>query len=236
MKSASELICSVYQGWLSKQGATLTTMECGAHTSGTDSHLFKKNQTQFDSWFMEPLEQYFNQLKASNTLIPKSNFINAGLSDTTGETEISLIASGWMTLAPESHDIEGKNDVIKKFAINTYSYKDLLTFINKKINILILDIEGHEIKVLNSMKSEVSQDQLPEIMCIECHYDWEDRLKLLENELGYKADFFDFNNCYLTRDTVPDAEKDSQKINEINEANPEFLWKGNLVFKNHLIQ
>ena len=236
MKSASELICSVYQGWLSKQGATLTTMECGAHMSGTDSHLFKKNQTQFDSWFMEPLEQYFNQLKVSNTLIPKSNFINAGLSDTTGETEISLTRSGWITLAPESHDIEGKNHVVQKFTIKTYTYKDLLSFINKKIDILILDIEGHEIKVLKSMKKEVALSLLPDILCIECHYDWKDRLEFLENELGYKADFFYFNNCYLTRDTVLETDKDPNQIKAINEANPEFTWQGNLVFKNHLIQ
>ena len=235
MKTASQLICSVYQGWILKQKSTLTTMECGAYRDGGESYLFKKNQGQFDSWFMEPIGQYFNKLKACNRTIPKPNLINAGLSNATGETEISKISSGFTTLSPESHNIEGKNNVVEKFVIKTYTYKDLLSFINKKIDILILDIEGHEIKVLKSMKKEVTSSLLPDILCIECHYDWKDRLEFLENELGYKADFFYFNNCYLTRDTVLETDKDPNQIKAINEANPEFIWRGNLIFKNHLI-
>lgn len=67
------------------------------------------------------------------------------------------------------------------------------------IDILILDIEGHECVVLNTFR-ELTLEQLPKIICIECGYDWLERKKILI-ELGYILDFYEFNNCYLSHST-----------------------------------
>ena len=102
------------------------------------------------------------------------------------------------------------------------------------MNILILDIEGHEVPVLKSMGEEVERNNLPDIVCIECGYDWQDRLELLES-MGYEADFFEYNNCYLSlKDSDSIISKDKDLISQINQKNPHFYWNNQYIYKNHL--
>jgi hypothetical protein len=86
---------------------------------------------------------------------------------------------------------------------------------------------------LNTFR-ELTIQQLPKIICIECGYDWIERKKILL-ELGYVLDFYEFNNCYLSHSTYK-VSKNSENINNINEKNKRFVWCKNIIYENELIK
>ena len=113
------------------------------------------------------------------------------------------------------------------------TYKHFIQDIIKTtIDILILDVEGHECTILNTFY-DLDLAQLPKIICIECGYDWLDRKKILLS-LGYVLDFYEFNNCYLSHSTY-NCNKNISQMNKFNVANKKFIWNNYLVYDNELI-
>jgi hypothetical protein len=108
------------------------------------------------------------------------------------------------------------------------TYKNYIeNIIKTNIDILVLDIEGHECAVLNTFY-ELQKEQLPKIICIEVGYDWMERKKILL-DLGYVLDFYEFNNCYLSHSNV---EKNVESIQVFNNNNKKFIWHNTLIYEN----
>ena len=239
MAKCSEIICEAYK---LKEGQTVATLEAGTFSQPESLDFYGKG---YEVWMMEPIAGSFNILAMKTRLLPdihKQRLLNAAISYKTGKSIIQHCPKlpGHSSL---SHGEEHKEELASmgvgqnQVEIQCYTYKHLTeNIIGKKVNILILDIEGHEIPVLESIKKEVNQEYFPDIICIECGYDWEDRLKILES-MGYEADFFEYNNCYLSlKNSNLLASKNEDFINQTNQDNPHFVWNDKYIYKNHLIK
>jgi len=113
------------------------------------------------------------------------------------------------------------------------TYKNFIqNVIKTNIDILILDVEGHECTILNTFY-DLDIIELPKIICIEAGYDWIERKKILL-KLGYILDFYEFNNCYLSHSTYK-CNKNISEMNNFNQNNKKFIWRDNLIFENELI-
>jgi FkbM family methyltransferase len=125
------------------------------------------------------------------------------------------------------------NSTFTEVFVPGITYKNFIqNVIKTNIDILILDIEGHECTVLNTF-FELDITQLPKIICIECGYDWLERKKILL-KLGYNLDFYEFNNCYLSHSTY-NCNKNTLNINRFNQNNKKFIWHDHLVYDNELV-
>ena len=113
----------------------------------------------------------------------------------------------------------------------TYPYF-IRNVIKKPIDVLVLDIEGGECTVLQSMK-ELTPLECPKFFVIEAGYDWPERKTLL-TELGYTIDFYQFNNVYLTHSSF-NVNKNENFIRKINNENRQFVWNNEVIFVNDLV-
>lgn len=123
-----------------------------------------------------------------------------------------------------------RNSSFSKCIVPATTYKNYIeNIIKKNIDILILDVEGHECTILKTF-NELRIDQLPSIICIECGYDWNVRKNILL-ELGYNIDFYEFNNCYLSH-LSRNIQKNIINIDQINRNNPRFVWCNRTIYEN----
>tara|TARA_Y100001973_G_C5196548_1_gene334644 strand:- start:471 stop:1349 length:879 start_codon:yes stop_codon:yes gene_type:complete len=160
-------------------------------------------------------------------------------------------------LKEEKHDYESKKTILEvksidedsqlgnqlmkyeddEILIKTYDYNYVISsIIKKKVNIFILDIEGHEVELLKSMRDSVEESKLPEIIAIECGWTWKERKKFLK-EMNYNLDFYCRNNAVLSLNSKK-IEKENESIKRINLKNPKFSFhteKLGLIYENELI-
>ena len=124
---------------------------------------------------------------------PKDLNINKALSNKTGKTEFTLPLNseskryektGCGGIEIENPDFAKPNYIMEKFEIETIVFKEFIEENNIiKIDVMILDVEGHECEVLEGF---VGSDVLPRILCIEvAKLDMKQLDKQL-TELGYK--------------------------------------------------
>ena len=248
----------------------LTTLECGAHEEGAESHYFE--QLNFDTWFMEATEDSFKKLtfnKSNPALYSTPNkgiyklqhncaekCIHGALSTKVGEQTFyqKPYYDGYNTLTrEEKHDHESRvmslplnpnhqetqermNQKDEEVLVKTYDYNYVISsIIKKKVNIFILDIEGHEVELLKSMKDSVEESNLPEIIAIECGWTWKERKKLLK-EMNYNLDFYSHNNGVFSLNSRK-IKKQNDSIEKINLENPKFELPAGLgiIYENELI-
>ena len=125
------------------------------------------------------------------------------------------------------------NSTFTKTFVQGITYKNYLENIARtNIDILVLDIEGHECTVLDTFR-ELTPEQLPKIMCIEVGYDWLERKQRLF-ELGYVLDFYESNNCYVSHSAC-DIKKNRDSMDIINSNNRQFIWHDKIIYTNELV-
>ena len=220
----SDVLKTVYQMDWSK----LTFLECGAFQEGLETCGFTESS---DKWYIEGNPKDFDILKTKHT-----NSLNYLLSDKNTDIDFfvtSLPGNSSINHSKEHlYELKIKNTSIEKISVKAITYQYLISNIIKhKINVLVLDIEGHETTVLKTF-AQLERINLPEIIIIECGYDWLSRLSLL-HQLGYREDFYYYNNCYLTLNDHPII-KNQNKIREYNNQWPQFVWNNTVIYKNNL--
>lgn len=189
-------------------------LECGAY-DGTETTLLRNISNCF---YLEPQKELYNFV-----LKTTQNVFNMALSDKDDEMDFFITSS-----KPES-SLEKPNFVSKKIQVKTIKYKTLLDMLNiNKFHVLVLDIEGHETTVLKDIFN-LNKIHWPDLLCIECGYDWPKRQKILR-EAGYIQDFYHYNNCYLRKDKTFKVKE--EEVEKTNSANPHFIYNNTVIYKN----
>lgn len=208
----------------------LNILECGSHSEGTETKDFRYNN---NCYYIEanPAD-YNNMINQPN--VKKENVFNFALSDKCGE--VSFTVTSHPGNSSVKHSSEHYTELLNygatfnNITVPCYTYQHFIdSIINSPIDILVLDIEGHELPVLKSMLS-LPIEKLPKFINIEAGYDWPDRKRILL-ELGYNIDFYMFNNVYLTHSSL-NISKNIEVLRNINRQYPKFIWAGKLIFEN----
>lgn len=212
----------------------LNFLECGANKEGNETLPFVKNN---NCYYIEANPEDYNILK-QKSYINNNNIFNVALSNYCGETSftISTHPGNSSIKHSENHYNELVNNYKSTFhniTVPCITYQHFIdNVICKPIDFLVLDIEGHETYILETMLS-LPVEKLPKFICIEAGYDWLERKKLLL-ELEYNIDFYNYNNVFLTHNTL-NVEKNIDLIKQINKKYPNFIWHGKLIFENDSI-
>jgi FkbM family methyltransferase len=205
----------------------LTYLECGAGAAQETQELCSNN----NCYYIEALYDEYIELKK------KYNVVNYALTDNNNTVEFCITSHGGNSSVSHSDTHKNEltthyNSTFTKTIVPATTYKNYIeNIIKTNIDILILDIEGHECTVLNTFR-ELKLEQLPKIICIECGYDWKERKNILL-ELGYVLDFYEFNNCYLSHSSA-NIQKNLHNINLFNTKNKKFIWHDIIIYENEL--
>ena len=196
----------------------INILECGAY-DGSETALFRGSSNCF---YLEPQKDlYENMLKTTR------NVANLALSDKNGLTDF------YIARTQGESSIEEPKHARKIVEVETITYKSFLDRLGLgKFHVLVLDIEGHETTVLKDIFS-LDKNHWPEILCIECGYDWSERQKILE-KAGYIQDFYAGNNCYLRKDKSVKIKK--EEVDATNAANSSFKFDNILIYTNDCVE
>jgi hypothetical protein len=207
----------------------LNILECGAGAAQETNNLLTSN----NCYYIEANLPEYEELKRLNY-----NVYHYALSNSNEALLFKVTSHGGNSSLSHSelHKkelIDCYNSTFTEVFVPGITYKNFIqNVIKTNIDILILDVEGHECVILNTF-FDLDISQLPKIICIECGYDWIERKQILL-KLGYHLDFYEFNNCYLSHSTY-NCKKNISQINIFNQNNKKFIWNNHLVYENELI-
>lgn len=133
-----------------------------------NSEIFYKHRN-WTSINIEPDPLYFKSLCRHRPETDRRINLNLALSDSVGEAEIASVGTkGWSTVEPnilESLKNSGQIDGYLTHKIKTTTYSKLINDLKlTSVDLLILDVEGHELSVIKGMEQT---EILPEVIMIE---------------------------------------------------------------------
>ena len=199
----------------------LSILECGAY-DGSETKEFREDH---NCWYLEPDKTLYENIKSET-----DNSLNIALSFCDGEAEFSIAnIAGNSSIEHSSKHLKDIK-ITGSTKVKTISYKSLLNklFI-KKFNILVLDVEGHEEKILKDIFSNLDIQLFPEILCVECGYDWGKRQEIIL-DAGYIQDFYSYNNCFFSMGNLIKLNTEEAKKTNLN--NPRFVFGSSLIYEN----
>ena len=211
----------------------LNILECGASDRALDTEAFRLTN---NCYYIEPIPESVAHLKQNAPNINHNNIFNYALHNYCGETVFTLTSHGGNSSYNHSNEhidelVNQHKSTFTTITVQTITFKHfILNKIMTNIDILVLDVEGCELIILESFK-DLTANQLPKILCIEVGYDWDERKKVLL-ELGYTLDFYGFNNCYASFGQI---NKRVDAIKQFNLENRSFVWYGKTLYTNELL-
>ncbi|MEE4203134.1 MAG: FkbM family methyltransferase [Halieaceae bacterium] len=185
-----------------------TFLECGAFDGVVESCC--KFFEEFRGWRgvnVEPVPYLYERLCKNR---PHANNINVALTD---EARAKLGPSVFhQAIHPVigrnfgngslSHtgahirDLKARGCSFEEIRVPTMTYTQLIHHCQlTKLDLFVLDVEGHELSVLSGMRS---CDVLPEVFCVERGHVREELYAAVES-LGYKFDATSHNNSFFLR-------------------------------------
>ena len=222
MRSISNILQSLYQ--LKWEG--LNILECGANQLGEETCSLEKTN---NCWYIEANPADYEILKTN-----RKNTLNFALSDKVGTIAFNVSSHAGNSSCEYSqqhlNELKGYGASITQIVVESISYEALLNRLDMIFDIVVLDIEGHEKVVLQSWQS-LAVELLPTIVAIECGYDWTERYSILK-DLGYKADCYFYNNCFLSKASVNPVNK---VADEYNKQWKQFVYNGMIIYNNDLL-
>ena len=177
-------------------------------------------------WLLEPNLEVYNQLKSLDYKV-----LNLALSDNNQKQTFYISKSeGFCYLESSSLNDSQKNNEqeLLSYEVECITYKNLQKKLGIIYDILILDIEGQEDRVLKNLLT-IEKKYLPKILCVECGYEWEDRKKICK-KLGYNLDFYYYNNAYFSLCNT--FTKDINTIEAYNKSWPNWDYSGKRIYDN----
>lgn len=180
-----------------------------------------------DVWYLEPVKETYDRFLAHYP-----NILNYALSNYDGETKFTITSHGEGGNSSIEHhsdhieDLKKSGSTFTETKVDCISYPSLLEKLNLIFEILVLDVEEHELTVLQSI-NELPVKKQPKIIVIECGYTWESKLEYLQ-KMGYDIDTYWTNNCILSRNLNTDI----NYYDMYNNIWKEFIFNGRVIYKN----
>ena len=184
------------------------SIECGAFDGQTENctKFFEENYN-WNTINIEPLPHIYKMLEQNR---PNSVNLEIALSNECKETSITVYdihEYGIYNTNASLHHLPYHKQVLenmsrdsfKTFQVKCKTYKDIIEELNiTKIDLFILDVEGHEFEVLDGM---VECSVLPDVFVIEHgHRTPEDIYNKLKSlNLPYKLDYISFVNSFFVK-------------------------------------
>jgi len=179
-------------------------IECGAFDGLTECCC--KFFEEFKGWTginIEPVPQTYEKLCKNR---PNSTNIKGALSNVAKTAKFSQaihpsmgnhFGNGSLTHSEHHKNLlKREGCTFEEFEVETFTYKQLIERNNiTKVDLFVLDVEGHESNVLEGM---VGCNVLPKIFCIEHGHVKQQMYKKVQS-LGYKFDKTSFNNSFFIR-------------------------------------
>lgn len=177
-------------------------IECGAAEFG-DSCKFFEDELGWLCYNIEASKYTFGRLTENR---PNSININAALSNkvnlnTPFKDIISAPGGGHGNgslkhLPKHVEQLSGYGVVFEEYDVQTLTYKELVNLpVNYDIDLLVLDVEGHELEVIEGMKDART---LPKVIVVEYPIVTLGALKESLKEFGYIFNFVSFNNAFFS--------------------------------------
>jgi len=180
-------------------------VECGAFDGLIEcSCKFFEETMGWKGFNLEPAPANFRELKRNR---PHSNNFEIGLSDFDGNIEFRHVISpllgenfGNGSIAHTANhlsDLEGRGCSFQDIFIKVTTWRCFVEAQNLSyVDLLVLDVEGHELSVIEGMRG---CDVLPDIVCIEVgHLDFGEIRKRLGG-LGYTYDVSSYVNAFFVK-------------------------------------
>lgn len=183
-----------------------TFIECGAFDGVMDSNtLFFYNNLKWRGINIEPLPNIYQHLIQNRV---EDININMALSDTDGVKMFTqAISTSFVHYSghfgngslehTETHmqELQNRGCSFESFEIKTISIPTLYEQyqINKQIDLFVLDVEGHEAKVLSQLH-KINKSLFPKIITTEYGHCGEEEIKNILLPLGYTIDHKDAIN------------------------------------------
>ncbi len=187
-----------------------TFVECGAFDGLTEcSCKFFEETMDWHGINLEPVPLIFEKLQQNR---PASRNLNAGLSDKVGPRQFHAVNHPQFglhtTIGAVEHAPDFKQALTEggsTFEEITVQMMDWSTLVAQEqltqIDLMVLDVEGHELSVLAGM---AGSPILPHLMCVEFGHIGLDVLRREMDQLGYEYDVNSYANAFFIRkDKVP---------------------------------
>lgn len=174
-------------------------IECGANNGTSGSELYELELIGWQAINIEAQNSYYAQLLVHR---PKAINLNYALCDQ-DDCNLTLIVTSQPDNSSLQHSEKHRQELIQlrhstfsEQSVKAISWKRLIE--QQKldhVDALGLHIEGCEKFVLQNM---IDCPVIPDVICIEVGYEWGPKKELLK-QLGYRFDFFYYNNAYCSK-------------------------------------
>jgi FkbM family methyltransferase len=198
-----QVIYQRYQKLLSRRPGYY--MESGAFDGVTESNCkFLEESLGWLGINVEPFPHHFQKLQRNR---PKSLNMNCALSSINGTHEFTHVVhprlgddfgNGSLCHTSEHQDnLKQQGCEFRTLKVPTMTYDALVAQSGfPRIDLLSLDVEGHEIEVLKGMQEERF---LPQLICIETGHDRDRKIDDRLREMGYEYDGEYLVNSFYVR-------------------------------------
>ena len=198
-------------------------LECGTGADGVELEPFESIGSCF---YIEANPDHFQKF---TNKYPTKQVYNMALSDIDGEVDFVMTShSGNSSISHHQEHIKeliSYGSTFQTIKCKSITYPSLMSMIGSRIDVFVLDVEGHELSILKSLL-DVESDILPDILVVECGYDWKDRLHVLK-QLGYGLDFHFYNNGYLSKQQIV---KRQDVISRIRNMWKTWTWNNTVIY------
>jgi FkbM family methyltransferase len=200
----------IYERYFIGRGTPGVSIECGAFDGLTESSCkFFEESLGWTTINVEPYPVAYERLLANR---PNSVNVNVALSNVNGTADFTAVIHPQFGADCNNGSIRHTTthkeylDSIccqyKKYQVPTTTFVDLVSQLNlKAIDLLVLDVEGHEYEVLEGMR-DAAPSSLPLVLCIEHGHLGVDQMKPAVEVLGYTFDTTSFVNSFYLRNDI----------------------------------
>ncbi|MFN3192036.1 MAG: FkbM family methyltransferase [Aureliella sp.] len=196
---------TLHERYFLNASPNLTLIECGAFDGELESTgKFFEESLGWNAYNLEPSPKIYEQLDKNR---PNAVNINVALSDSIGTAEFvdvvhpdfDLCTNGSLRHGQEhAASLEEIGCKFQRSRIETTTFDAFVEgFQLSEIELMILDVEGHEPAVLERFKFA---KVLPRVLCVEHGHLGVERLVPFLEPLGYRLDFVQFVNSFYVLD------------------------------------
>ncbi len=136
----------------------------------------------------EPNSDNYRLLIKNCRNIPWVKTIQSAVSDSNGEAELFIHSTSSSSHALSDISKSGKSYIVPKVSLDKWASKNNIN----RINMVLIDVEGHELAVLRGMYNVIDKNPDIHIIIEYCPHNWTDSnqdIKLLINEIYNKMHF-----------------------------------------------